>query len=98
MFYRTPVTEPLESFKVKIFPNPISVNYKGVISITGLPDQSLLKITDISGRLITQLYSTGGTATLSLQQFDSVAGIYLVMIDDEKNKTTIVSKIAIVAQ
>lgn len=96
--YRTPITEPLENFKVKIFPNPISVNYKGVISITGLPDQSLLKITDISGRLITQLYSTGGTATLSIQQFDSVAGIYLVMIDDQKNKTTIVSKIAIVAQ
>lgn len=42
------------------YPNPVRPDYGGPINITGLMDNSLVKITDPSGNVICSLKSTGG--------------------------------------
>ncbi|MEI8084635.1 MAG: T9SS type A sorting domain-containing protein [Paludibacter sp.] len=45
------------------FPNPVRENYKGIISITGLVENTQVKITDLNGNLICQTVSNGSIAT-----------------------------------
>ncbi len=67
--------------KLKIFPNPVRPEYEGEITIQGLIDNTLVKITDINGNLIYQTISNGGTATWNGKTFNGnrpSTGVYLV--------------------
>ena len=48
--------------EVYAYPNPVKPDYTGYITITGLMDNSLVKITDASGRVVFQTTSEGGMA------------------------------------
>src|SRR5690606_7374177 len=50
--YRTDATEGGNFKSVKIFPNPVTGNFSGTVGITGLATDAMVKITDISGKLI----------------------------------------------
>lgn len=49
--------------KVSAYPNPVRENFNGVVTITGLVDGSIVKITDISGNLVCETRSNGSLAT-----------------------------------
>lgn len=75
-----------------IYPNPVSPNYTGPIAFKGLVENVIIKITDLSGRLVFQTRSLGGQAIWNGRTYEGqkvATGIYLVFVrtDDgaEKN-------------
>jgi hypothetical protein len=84
---------------VVIFPNPVRPNYKGPITITGLPKNATVKITDISGRVVYEMIANGGTAVWDGNNFDGVraqTGIYLFMTANEDDEDPMVTKLLLV--
>lgn len=97
--YQTDASEPKEDLSaIKIFPNPIRPEYQGVMTISGLSNNSTVKITDASGRLIYETRSNGGTASWNLQnstESRSVSGIYMVFCIAEDGSESFVGKVAV---
>ncbi len=59
--YKSDATPGQDSFSnIYAYPNPVRPDYGGPINITGLMDNSLIKITDPSGNVVRSLKSTGG--------------------------------------
>ena len=84
---------------VYAFPNPVRPDFEGWITITGLQENSLVKITDISGNQISQNYSHGGQILWNgrNKNGDRVkTGIYLVYASNEEGKEGVVTKIMVV--
>ena len=98
--YRSDATEPKEDFSnVYAFPNPVRPDYMGVITITGLQENSLVKITDTTGNLIYQKYSEGGQMVwdgLNRNGDRVKTGVYLVFASSSDGKEGVVTKILIV--
>ena len=98
--FRSTATSSLNQFNaVKIFPNPVSADFTGMVAISGLYTDAIVKITDIGGRLIWQTRANGGTAVWNARQSngDRVnSGIYLVFATSEDGSERHVGKIAIV--
>lgn len=68
---------------IKIFPNPVRGSYNGYITISGLVEESEVKITDVAGRLVYRTTSNGGTATWDGHRFDGTkvaTGVYYVLV------------------
>jgi hypothetical protein len=85
--------------EISIFPNPVKPNFNGTIGITGMPDNSLVKITDINGQLVYQTFSNGSMATWNGHNFAGQfvsAGVYLVFCIDSAGTETNVGKILVV--
>ncbi len=85
---------------ILVFPNPVPPGYNGTIAIRGLADNSLVKITELNGRLVYQGRSLGGQAIWNGRNYkgDKVAsGIYLVIARNDKGSETVVTKIVIVS-
>lgn len=87
---------------VTIFPNPVRPDFNGNIAISGLLDNSTVKITDINGTLINEIRSQGGQVLWDGNNFEgrrASTGVYLVFIsgeDDELKLQTEVGKILFV--
>ncbi len=82
--------------KMKIFPNPVKPEFSGMVSISGLPYNSTVKITDINGMAIYETTSNGGTAVLNATTFDGTrhaTGVYLVFAINEDGEKTLSGKI-----
>jgi len=85
--------------EISIFPNPVKPNFNGTIGITGMPDNSLVKITDINGQLVYQTFSNGSMATWNGHNFAGQfvsSGVYLVFCIDSAGTETNVGKILVV--
>ncbi len=97
--YRTDSSEPNEDFSaVKIFPNPVRPNFQGVLTVSGLRENTAIKITDTAGRLIYETKSNGGTATWDLQKFEgsrAASAIYMVFCVAEDGSESFVGKVAV---
>ncbi len=98
--YRADATTAQENFdSIKIFPNPVPQNFQGFVTIEGLADNSNVKITDISGRLIHETQSQGGTAVWRGTDYTgrrAATGIYLVFSTNATGEQSIVGKIAVI--
>jgi ligand-binding sensor domain-containing protein len=98
--YRSNATEPSEDLNaIKIFPNPIRPDYQGVMTIAGLRENTAIKITDASGRLIYETKSNGGTASWDLQNPQgnrATSGIYMVFCIADDGSESFVGKVAVV--
>lgn len=91
----------LDFSEVYAYPNPVRPDFTGYITIAGLKDNSLVKITDASGHVVYQTRSEGGMAIWD--GFDSnhnrvKTGVYYVFASQNENdKTTgAVTKIMVV--
>lgn len=97
--YRTDSSEPSEDFSsVRIFPNPVRPDFQGVLTVSGLRENTAIKITDIAGRLIYETKSNGGTASWDLQNPQgsrSSTGIYLIFCVAEDGSESFVGKVAV---
>lgn len=84
---------------VKIFPNPVPGNFQGLVGIEGVVNNSVVKITTLSGQLIRELRSYGGMATWDLTDYNNrrvSTGVYLVLMANENGEQDMVGKIAVV--
>ena len=82
------------------YPNPVRPEYTGNVTITGMMDNSLIKIADASGFVIRQLKSTGGMATWDCcDQFGErvKTGVYMVLCSQANGGSeAVVTKIAVI--
>lgn len=82
--------------KIIIFPNPVRPDFDGNVAITGLMENTLVKITDINGQLVYQTYSNGGMATWNCRTFNGdrpSTGVYLAFCINADGSETGLGKI-----
>ena len=84
---------------VYAYPNPVTPDYTGLITITGLSFNADVKILSASGKLIAQGRSNGGTFTWNGCDKDGNrvgSGVYMVATATKDGNKGTVCKIAIV--
>jgi hypothetical protein len=98
--FRSGATSSESSFQtVKIFPNPVTKEFSGLVGISGLATDAIVKITDVSGKLIWQTQANGGTATWNVQDYKgrrAATGIYLVFAATSDGSESVVGKLAVI--
>lgn len=98
--YRSNSTKPSENLSsVTIFPNPVRPGYGGQVGFKGLMDQSTVKITQLSGRLVYEMKSEGGTASWNLNDYNGSrvkGGIYMILIVSGSGNETFAGKLAVI--
>ncbi len=81
---------------VKVFPNPVTPEFSGPITIQGIAKDSDIKITDAAGKLVYQTTSNGGTATWNGKTLDgerASSGVYLIWTAQNTVKGNYVGKV-----
>lgn len=98
--FRSDATPGELSFnKVKIFPNPVTNQFNGQVGISGLVTDAIVKITDVSGKLVWQSRANGGSATWNVHDYNgrrAATGVYLVFCIAQDGSESMVGKIAVV--
>ncbi len=98
--FKSDATEGTDSYgDIHAYPNPVHANYTGLIAITGLMENSTVKIADIQGNLICQGNSNGGTFTWDGKNLSGRrvgTGVYLVFAALADGSEKMVTKIAII--
>jgi ligand-binding sensor domain-containing protein len=95
----TQATDDMSKDNVYAYPNPVTPDYSGLITITGLSLNADVKILSPSGMLIAEGRSNGGTFTWDGcdRRGDRVAsGVYMVVTATSDGKKGTVCKIAII--
>jgi hypothetical protein len=81
------------------YPNPVRPNYDGPIAVKNLPNNALVKVTDVSGKLIWESNATGGQFIWDGRDREGRkvnTGIYYIMATSSDNKEKAVTKLAII--
>jgi len=95
--YKEYATKANENFKdVYVFPNPIRENFTGNIVIKGLMENTIVKITDISGNIVWETKSLGGQAIWNGKNFNGKkvnTGVYLIFCSNQDGTETFVTKL-----
>ena len=81
---------------VYVYPNPVRETYDGPITVTGLIENTDIKITDISGNLVYKTTSFGGQAIWDGKNLNGnrvKTGVYLVFCNDEFGEETHITKL-----
>ncbi|MDD4150281.1 MAG: two-component regulator propeller domain-containing protein [Bacteroidales bacterium] len=95
--YRNTATEASDDYVgVYAFPNPVKPDYTGPITVSGLVAGSYVKITDISGNLVFETRSEGGSAVWYGKDLNGNkvhTGVYLVFSSNETGSKTDITKI-----
>ncbi|MDR1980667.1 MAG: T9SS type A sorting domain-containing protein [Tannerellaceae bacterium] len=98
--YKGDATEGKPDFSdVYVFPNPVRPEFDEHVTITGLMDNTQVKITDLNGNIIYQTKSTGGQVTWNVRNRSGnrvASGVYLVLGATENSSESVVTKIAVV--
>jgi hypothetical protein len=83
---------------ILIYPNPVAPDYSGPIAFKGLVENAMVKITDLSGRLVFQTRSIGGQAIWNGRSYEGqkiATGIYLVFVRSDDGEEKNVGKLLI---
>ena len=98
--YRSDATEPVNSFsKIQVFPNPVRPGYEGLITIRGLEENTQVKIVNVSGELVFEGISTGGSLAWNGKNYSNSKvpfGVYYVLCTSEDGIEKIATKVLIV--
>ncbi|CAM4126851.1 T9SS type A sorting domain-containing protein [Flavobacterium antarcticum] len=84
---------------VIVYPNPVRPGFAGTVKITGLLDKANIKITDISGNLVHEVVSQGGTIewdTTAFGKYKVASGVYMIFISADDGIETTVKKVMVV--
>ncbi|MDO9152975.1 MAG: T9SS type A sorting domain-containing protein [Paludibacter sp.] len=84
---------------VYAYPNPVREGYNGVITITGLVNNTQVKITDLNGNLICSTSSNGSIATWNGKDIHGrkvSSGIYLAICASEDGTQSTITKIMVI--
>ncbi len=95
--YMGVATEPKKAFTdVYVYPNPVRETYDGPIVVTGLMEDTDVKITDISGNLVFHGTSFGGQISWDGKTQNGnrcQTGVYLVFLNNKSGEETLVTKL-----
>lgn len=100
--YMSDATTPNEDMNkdnVYAYPNPVTPEYQGLITIVGLSYNADIKIVTSSGQLIAEGRSNGGSFTWNGCDREGkrvASGVYMVMSSTQEGKKGTVCKIAVV--
>ncbi len=98
--YRGTATEGDDKYSnVKVFPNPVKPDFRGLVGISGLATDAAIKITDVSGNLVYETTAQGGTAVWNVKDYNgkrAATGVYLIFCATAEGTHKFVSKIAVV--
>ena len=98
--FRSGATKGSNDFSnVVVFPNPVTPDYQGTISIKGLLSDAVVKITDISGNIVHKTTALGGQANWDGKRTNGEevsSGVYLIFCSDADGTENHVSKVLIV--
>jgi hypothetical protein len=86
---------------VLVFPNPVPPGYAGSIAIRGLAENSIVKITELDGRLVFQAKAFGGQAIWDGRDYKGrkiSSGVYLVLVSNEDKTEKTATKIIFISQ
>lgn len=93
--YQSDAIEANSAFtEIHAYPNPVRASYSGLITITGLVTETLVRITDINGNVIYTTQSNGGIATwdgTNINGHRVASGVYMAQCyttDGTMNATT----------
>lgn len=81
---------------VYVYPNPVRETWSGPVTITGLVEDSDVKITDISGNLVYQGTSLGGQTVWDGKNLNGnrvKTGVYLIFCNDKFGEETHIEKL-----
>ena len=81
------------------YPNPVTPDYSGVITVTGLSLNTDVKILSAAGTLVKQGRSTGGSFVWDGRDADGkrvASGVYMVVTATESGEKGTVCKISII--
>ena len=84
-----------------IYPNPVRPGYEGPIFVQGCPEGATVKFTDVTGALVYETTSNGGTARwdgTNLSDQPAASGVYLVYITDALGTVTAQGKVLLIRQ
>jgi len=100
--FRSTATEGHENNdEVLVFPNPVPPGYSGTIAIRGLATNSIVKITELNGRLVYQTRSLGGQAIWDGKDYRGrkiSSGVYLVLVNNDDRTAKVSGKIVFLSQ
>ncbi|WP_116128268.1 hypothetical protein [Lewinella sp. IMCC34183] len=87
--YRGDATSAAEGFveEIVVFPNPVEPGYDGPVAIRGLGRDARVKITDISGKLVSDGVAQGGQYTWQGTDYTGrrvATGVYLVFASSNR--------------
>ncbi|MGO3154170.1 type IX secretion system anionic LPS delivery protein PorZ [Mesonia sp.] len=98
--FRGTATSSVETFdEVRAFPNPVRPGYSGMVTIDGLREGANVKITDIEGNLVYEVFSEGGSVQWDSRAFGKhkvASGVYMVLISSKDQLETKVTKIMVI--
>lgn len=98
--YQGDATEGSSDYSaVHAYPNPVRPDFDDKVIITGLMDQSEVKITDLAGNLIYRSTCIGGQLTWNCRNAQGrrvATGVYLVLAATPEAKESVVTKIMVV--
>ncbi|MDX2191474.1 MAG: two-component regulator propeller domain-containing protein [Bacteroidota bacterium] len=99
--YREPATKPNpdKPSEIIVFPNPVKTSFNGLVGIANLAEKSVVKIVDITGTLVYQTRSNGGTAAWNGKDYNGnkiQAGVYTILAGKEEGDATVAGKIFVV--
>lgn len=85
--------------QIYAYPNPVRPEYNDQVTITGLMENSHVKITDVNGNLLYQAKSAGGQLTWNCRTSSGkrvATGVYLVLAATPDSKESVVTKILVI--
>lgn len=95
--YRSSSSEPQDTNdSIYAYPNPVRPDYTGLIAINGLTENSYVKITDMSGKIVFAARSEGGQITwngTTPKGGRAASGVYIVFVVDSNGKQRAATKI-----
>lgn len=98
--FRSDATEGTgQHSNVTISPNPVTRNSTRDVVINGLVNNALVKITDVSGKLVREIRAQGSTALWNSRDYNGQrvqTGVYLVFSSNGDGTETFVGKIAVI--
>lgn len=98
--YLSDASEGREDYsEVYAYPNPVRPEFHDQVTITGLMENSNVKITDVGGNIIYQAKSNGGQLTWNCHNRSGnrvASGVYLVLSSTPEAKESVVTKIMVI--
>ncbi len=98
--YQSDAAESTGTFNnVYAYPNPVREDFNGVITITGLVQNTQVKITDLNGNVVCSTISNGSLATWNGKDLHGRkvnSGVYLVICANEDGTQSTVTKILVI--
>jgi len=95
----TAIRDDLYSGPLYAYPNPVRPGYDGLITVKGVPAESAVKITDLTGNLVFEGTSVGGQITWDGKERSGkpvVSGVYLVFASTTDLTRKVSTKILII--